>query len=237
MKKLLLAGMFSLLAAGSLCAKTVLAPDFAGKKIDYVNDKGKKVYADLRDGKAVFRNGALELKNQELAYDAQGLVNLNNGTISFDIEPLNFAPDKWNPSQSRNITLFAVATDSGFTQLWLYIYPQANGGSIGFYSWDNNRATVQARGSFTKVPQAFKSKRKTRVVCTWDPQFIRLYIDGIEIANASYGLGSDRTPSQEMLLRIMPKKYQNPKNTKYNCRISNFYLADHTKSAAEIKAE
>lgn len=237
MKKLLLATAALAFAAAPLSADTVLAPDFKSAKLDYVNSAGKKVYADLSDGKPLFAKGGLELKNQSLMYEAKGVINLNNGTLSFDIEPLNFDAHKWNPSQSRYITLFSVSGDSGFTQLWLFMYPQANGGTLCFYSWDNNRATVQARGSLKKVPKAMMLKQKTRIVCTWDPQFIRLYVNGEEIANASYGLGSDRTASQDLLIRFMPKNYQNPKKTKYHSRISNLYITDTTKSAAEIKAE
>ena len=232
-----MAGAVLSLALVPLCADTVLAPDLASKKIDYVTNSGKKIYADLSKGKAVFSKGGLELRNQSLMYEAAGVINLNNGTLSFDIEPLNFDANKWKPSQSRYITLFSVSGDNGFTQLWLYLYPQPNGGSLNFYSWDNNRATVQARGHLDKVPGALTLKRKTRIACTWDPQFIRLYVNGVEIANASYGLGSDRTASHDLLIRFMPENYQNPKKTKYHSRISNLYITDNTKSAAEIKAE
>ena len=235
MKNLLLAGALLLSAMLPLCADVILAPDFAAKKIDYVNSAGKKLYGDITSGKAHFTQGGIELKNQGLYYEAHKVINLNNGTLSFDIEPLNFAGGKWKSDQSSYITLFSVSGDSGFTQLWLYLYPHAN--QLCFYSWDNNRTTVQARGSLKKVPKAMTLKRKTRIVCTWDPQFIRLYVDGVEIANASYGLGSDRVAGEDMLIRFMPPTYMNPKKTKYHSRISNLYITDNTKTAAEVKAE
>lgn len=235
MKKFLAAGILSLLIAGVMYADTVLAPDFAGKKIDYVNNAGKKLYGDITSGNARFSKGGIELKNQGLMYDAKDVINLNTGTLSFDIEPLNFSGDKWKSSQSNYITLFTVSSDRGFTQFWLYLYPHAN--QICFYSWDNNRATVQARGSLAKAPGAMKLKSKTRVVCTWDPQFIRLYVNGVEIANASYGLGSDRIAGEDMLIRFMPPDYMNKKKTKYHSRISNLYLTNTTKSEAEVKDE
>ena len=222
-------------SAFSLCGATMLAPDFGAGKLDYVQQNGKKVYADLRDGKAVFKKGALELNGQELAYDTEGVINLNNGTLSFDIEPLNFDGKSWKPGENRHITLFAVATDAGYTQLWLYLYPHNK--SIGFYSWDNNRATVQARGSLAKVPGAFDRSKKTRVTATWDPQFIRLFINGVEVATASYGLGSDRVASQDMLIRFMPRNYQGKKLHNYRCRLSNLYLLDTTKTPGSIQAE
>ena len=221
--------------AFSLCAEIVLAPDFGAGKIDYVRQNGKKVYADLREGKPVFKKAALELKKQELAYDTEGVINLNTGTLSFDIEPLNFDGKKWTPGENRYITLFTVSTDSGYSQFWLYLYPHNK--SIGFYSWDNNRALVQARGSLAKVPGAFERNKKTRVVASWDPQFIRLFINGVEVANASYGLGSDRVASQDMLIRFMPHNYQGKKFHNYHCRLSGLYLTDHTKTQGEIKAE
>ena len=222
-------------AAFSLRGATMLAPDFGAGKLDYIQQNGKKVYADLRDGKAVFKKGALELNGQELAYDTEGVLNLNNGTLSFDIEPLNFDGKTWKPGENRYITLFAAATDSGYTQLWLYLYPHNK--SIGFFSWDNNRATVQARGSLLKVPGAFDRNKKTRVTATWDPQFIRLFINGVEVANASYGLGSDRVASQDMLIRFMPRNYQGKKLHNYRCRLSSLYLLDTTKTPGSIQAE
>lgn len=222
-------------SAFTLCGATMLAPDLGAGKLDYVQQNGKKVYADLRDGKAVFKKSALELNGQELAYDTEGVINLNNGTLSFDIEPLNFDGKTWKPGENRHITLFAVATDAGYTQLWIYLYPHNK--SIGFYSWDNNRATVQARGSLLKVPGAFDRNKKTRVTATWDPQFIRLFINGVEVANASYGLGSDRVASQDMLVRFMPRNYQGKKLHNYRCRLSNLYLLDTTKTPGSIQAE
>ena len=235
MKKLFYAGVLSLLASAGVYADTILAPDFAGKKVDYVNAAGKKVYGDITSGKPLFSKGGIELKNQGLYYEAKDVINLNNGTLSFDIEPLNFSTGKWKSNQSSYITLFTVSSDKGFTQFWLYLYPHAN--QLCFYSWDNNRTIVQARGNLGKIPKAMTLKQKTRVVCTWDPQFIRLYVNGEEIANASYGLGSDRIASEDMLIRFTPPNYMNPKKTKYHSRISNLYLTDTTKSSAELKAE
>ena len=222
-------------AALPLCAEVVLAPDFGAGKIDYIRQNGKKVYADLREGRPIFKKAALELDKQELAYDTEGVISLNNGTLSFDIEPLNFDGKKWTPGENRYITLFTVASDAGYSQFWLYLYPHNK--SVAFYSWDNNRALVQARGSLAKVPGAFDRNKKTRVVASWDPQFIRLFINGVEVANASYGLGSDRVASQDMLIRFMPHNYQGKKFHNYRCRLSGLYLTDHTKTQGEIKAE
>ena len=69
-------------------AEVILAPDFGAGKLNYTSPSGKKSYADLREGKPKFTKGALELDNQELAYSAYRLVDLNNGTVSFDIESL-----------------------------------------------------------------------------------------------------------------------------------------------------
>ena len=142
---------FSLIAAFAvslvfpLAAETVLAPDLGAGKLDYVQSSGKKVYADLREGKPIFKNGALELRNQELAYDTEGVVSLNNGTLSFDIEPLNFDGKNWKPGENRYITLFAVATDAGYTQLWLYLYPHGKG--IGTRNADQSNTALSVGGA------------------------------------------------------------------------------------------
>jgi hypothetical protein len=38
-------------SAFALCGATMLAPDLGAGKLDYVQQNGKKVYADLRDGR------------------------------------------------------------------------------------------------------------------------------------------------------------------------------------------
>ena len=218
-------------------ADVILAPDFGTGKLNYTSPAGKKNYADLREGKPKFTKGALELDNQELAYSAYRLVDLNNGTVSFDIEPLNYGVGQWKPGAPQNITLFAVANDEGYSQLWIFLSFQSNSCMLSFYSWDNRRTMLRAMAHLKKDGPIMKQGRKTRIAATWDPQTIRLFADGKEIASASYGLGSDRKVGADMLVRLMPTSYGGKKITGLKTRLSNLILTNHAKTPAELKAE
>lgn len=225
-----------LLITTPLAGAVILQPDFTRKDINYTNSAGKKIYGEIIEGQAVFQDGALYLKKQELSYPAHNLINLNNGSITFQIQPLNWAAGPSEAGGNKLLPIFAVSTDKGYSWLWIFLSNTSGGSRICFYSWNKSRAIVQASALIDPKSPLLSKKRWTRISATWDPQYINIFLDGKEVANASYGLSSDRDTTSDLFIRFMPVDYAGVQY-KLETLIKDFTLYDHTMTKAEISAD
>jgi hypothetical protein len=218
-----------------LIGAVILQPDFANKEINYINSTGKKIYGEIIEGKTIFQDGALFLKKQELSYPAHNLVNLNNGSVTFQIQPVNWAAGISETGGYKLLPIFAVSTDKGYPQLCIFLSNTSSGSHICFYSWYKNH-DVQASTLIDSKSPLLSKNRWTRISATWDPQYINIYLDGKEVASASYGLSSDRNTTPDLFIRFMPVDYAGVEY-KLDTLIKDFTLYDHTLIKAEVKAD
>ena len=225
-----------LLLSAPLDGAVILQPNLANSEINYTNGGGSTVYGKIIGGSTIFQDKSLRLKLEELYYPAHNLVNLNNGSAIFQINPVNWSAGIQPPGGYKLIPIFAIANDKGYAWLWVFLSNTSSGSRICFNSWDNNRAIIQASWLIDPKSSFLKKGQWTRLSATWDPQYIRIYLDGKEIAHASYGLGSARNTSPDMLIRIMPENYAGVKYS-LDTLIKDLTLYDHTLSPAEVKAD
>lgn len=242
LKKLLFMSKLAILLTWGLAVNSgeILKPDFNQKELDYTNQAGKKIYAELfgENTKPEYTGEkgdiAVRLNNCELSYPAGNLINLNNGTVSFWINPKNWGTQIWKQGEYKLIPLFVAGAENGNTWLSLYLVNTSEKSQINFSSWSETRAEVRAQAPLDK--NLLKQNEWTYVTATWDAQHITLYMNGKQIATASYGLSSNRTTGKDQLLRFMPVAYGNIKY-KLDTLLKNLIVRDDTLAEAAVKAE
>lgn len=242
LKKLSLTGRFLLLMTWGIgiSAAGILNPDFNQKELDCKNQNGKKIYADIfgenKNVEFVGTKGdmALRLNNCELSYPAGNLINLNNGTVSFWIKPLNWEAKIWKQGEYKLIPIFAVGSETGHSWLSLFLVNTSGNSQINFCSWSETRAEVRAQAPLEQ--KLLKQNEWTYVTAAWDAQHITLYMNGKQVAAASYGLSSNRKTGSDQLIRFMPATYG---SSKYNLDtlLKNLTVRDDTLPEAAVKAE
>ncbi len=135
---------------------------------------------ELRSTKGISKSALLLEKGETCNYPVKGNLDMNAGTISFWLTPLN-----WDWTTKRFTNLFSVSAGTvknpqkNRFNMSIYVPgPYCGGGGVGFYCQFGIRKHTGFRQFYVGAPLKWKPGEWHKIDCAWDSKNMKLYIDG-----------------------------------------------------------